>query len=109
MGGGLLLRTKDLFVKNCKDCGKVFRTDKAKARFCPECKKLKKAEDNRKRNAEVRSIKIKPRAENKYERETDALFAFVRNVDRYNKENGTRYSYGQFEDAVHNRKIKIVG
>lgn len=104
-----MLRTKGLFEKTCKDCGKVFRTDKERAYICPECKKLKKAEDNRKRNAAVRSVKIKPRAENKYERETDALFAFVRRVDRYNKEHGTRYSYGQFEDAVHNRKIKIVG
>lgn len=104
-----MLRTKDLFEKTCKDCGKVFRTDKKKAYICSSCKKRRKAKSNKKRNEECRSIKIKPRAENKYVRETDALFEFVRRVDRYNEEHGTRYTYGQFEDAVHRGKIAIVG
>lgn len=104
-----MLRNKDLFEKTCKDCGKVFRTDKKGSYICPSCKKFKKTEDNRKRNAEVRGVKIKPRAESKYERETDVLFAFVRDMDRYNKENGTCYSYGQFEDMLHRRTIKIAG
>ncbi|MBO5019059.1 MAG: hypothetical protein J6D52_00185 [Clostridia bacterium] len=103
------MRIKDLFDKTCKDCGKVFKTDRKNAYICPTCKKLKKAEVNKRQCAEVRGVKIKPRAENKYERETDALVAFVRLVDRYNKEHGTRYSYGQFENALHNRKIRIAG
>ena len=104
-----MLRTKDLFEKTCKDCGKVFRTDKKGSYICPSCKKFKKAEVDKRRYEEIRGVKIKPRAENKYERETDALFAFVRKMERYNKENGTRYSYGQFEDMLHRRKIKIAG
>lgn len=104
-----IFRTKDLFEKKCKDCGKVFRTDKKRATVCGECKSYKTAVKNKKKNEEYRSIKIPPRAENKYERETDALFEYVRHVDRYNKEHGTQYTYGQFEDKLHNGKIKIVG
>ena len=103
-----MLRTKDLFENTCKDCGKVFRTDKERERLCPTCKKYRKSEQVKRKNEESRSLKYKSKAENKYLRETDALFAFVRRVDRYNAEHGTRYSYGQFVDGIHNGKIKIV-
>lgn len=102
-----MLRTKDLFEKTCKDCGKVFRTDKKKGQFCPTCKKHRKAELSKKQNEECKSIKPKPKPERGYVRETDALFAFVRRVDRYNKEHGTSLTYGQFVDKVNSGVIRM--
>lgn len=98
-----MLRTKDLFERTCKDCGKVFRTDKKNGQFCPSCKKKRRQKSQKEYRSGLKSTKPKP--ERKYVRETDALFAFVRKVDRYNAEHGTRHSYGQFENAVHNGKI----
>ena len=102
-----MLRTKDLFERTCKDCGKVFRTDKKRGQFCPTCKKHRKAESSKKQNEECKSIKPKPKPERGYVRETDALFAFIRKMDRYNAEHGTGLSYGQFEDGIHSGKIVL--
>lgn len=102
-----MLRTKDLFENTCKDCGKVFRTDKIRERLCPTCKKHRKSESIKKNNELHKSLKPKPTPEQNYKRETDALFAFVRRVDRYNKEHGTSLTYGQFVDKVNSGKIKL--
>ena len=102
-----MLKSKDLFENASKDCGKIFRTDKKRGQFCPTCKKIRKVESSKRQNEECKSVKPKPKPERGYLRETGALFAFVRKVDSYNAEHGTRLSYGQFEDAVHNGKIVI--
>ena len=33
--------------------------------------------------------------------------AYVAEIEKYNREHGTSYTYGQFESLVHNGKIKI--
>ena len=98
-----MLKSKELIEKTCKDCGKVFRTDRKNGQFCPSCKKKRRQKSQKEYRSGLKSTKPKP--ERKYVRETDALFAFVRKVDRYNTEHGTRYSYGQFVDGIHNGKI----
>lgn len=89
-----MLRTKELFEKTCKDCGKIFRTDKKTAYICPTCKKLKKAENSRKNSKMFCGVKIKPNKNNK--KQSQSIFDTIKKLESYNKKYGTKYTYGQF-------------
>jgi hypothetical protein len=70
-----------LFDLKCAECGKVFRNPNENERFCPECKKIKEKK------------KLKPKADK-------SLYQIMKDLAKYNKNHGTRLSYGQYVDLV---------
>ena len=69
-----------LFDLRCAECHKVFRNPNENERFCPECKKIK--ESKKKARQKVKSNK--------------SILQITRELKKYNKEHGTRLSYGQY-------------
>ena len=71
-----------LFDLKCAECGKIFRNPDENERFCPECNKIK--ESRKKPKQKAKSIKSK------------SIWQITRELEKYNKEHGTRLSYGQY-------------
>ena len=69
-----------LFDLKCAECHKVFRNPDENERFCPECKKIK--ENKKKPKQKAKSNK--------------SILQITRELKKYNKEHGTRLSYGQY-------------
>ena len=69
-----------LFDLKCAECGKIFRNPNENERFCPECKKIK--ESKKKARQKAKSNK--------------SILQITRELKKYNKEHGTRLSYGQY-------------
>lgn len=89
--------TNGLFIKKCSSCGEEFQSDKKRARVCRNCQKIKKRELARERGKEYK----KP----KRVHTDNSLIEFVGLIERYNRENKTRYTYGQFVAAISEGKI----
>ena len=69
-----------LFDLKCAECQKVFRNPNENERLCPECKKIK--ESKKKARQKAKSNK--------------SIWQITRELEKYNKEHGTRLSYGQY-------------
>lgn len=69
-----------LFDLKCAECHKVFRNPNENERLCPECKKIK--ESKKKARQKAKSNK--------------SILQITRELKKYNKEHGTRLSYGQY-------------
>ena len=69
-----------LFDLKCAECHKVFRNPNENERLCPECKKIK--ESKKKARQKAKSNK--------------SIWQITRELEKYNKEHGTRLSYGQY-------------
>ena len=67
-----------LFDLKCAECHKVFRNPDENERLCPECKNIKKSKKKAKQKA------------------NKTIFQITRELEKYNKEHGTRLSYGQY-------------
>lgn len=87
-----MLRTKDLYEKTCKRCKKVFRTDKKGAYVCPSCQREDKIVNSKK--PEKTEKKAPPLS-------GFSLMQMQRIIRRYNQKHNTRYSYGQFVNAIY--------
>ena len=78
-----------MFKKNCLHCGKEFRpligTQMYCCRSCYELAKKKRAEIYNRKKRDERA------ARNKH-----TLDDTLKELDKYNEENGTRLSYGQY-------------
>lgn len=93
----------ELYRHKCK-CGRKFYSESKRAYRCPYCKgENKKA--NIKRNNEMIKKPIveapKPVPVN------ISLSRMMQLLELYNKNHGTKYSYGQFVSGLHTGKIKI--
>ena len=99
-----IFRTKDLFEKTCKHCGKIFRTDKARAYVCPTClkKNVRDHLDSYRQEAKREDEKRK-----KKNTASIPLMDMLKIIENYNRKNGTSYTYGKFEELVNSGKIKI--
>lgn len=89
-----MLRTKELFEKKCKRCGKIFRTDKKGAYVCDSCQNENKIANSK-----------------KYSKDAPPFTGFTltqitRIIKRYNREHNTRYSYGRFVNEIYLGRIK---
>ena len=105
-----MLRTKDLFEKTCTKCGKVFRTDKERAYVCPTCQKENKRQQEKSVRSEIRERENYLKKQVQKQAPTDLPLDVIKSariVDKYNREHGTNYTYGQFVLALKNGKIKI--
>ena len=82
-----------LYVKRCKTCDKVFKTDNKRASVCGECKSFSKY---------LASMRAKERQRLKRVRkeQNQELMRYIRAIDRYNLLHGTRYEYGNFVWAL---------
>ena len=74
-----------LFDLKCAECGKVFRSPNEEEKFCPDCKKIKEKK------------KRKPKSDK-------SLWAVLRELEKYNKEHGTKLSYGEYVSLVDKQK-----
>ena len=94
----------DIYKKNCKHCGKAFKTDRKKVVICTECKKANKRKLDNERNSAYKS----PKLEIKRKAKTYiSLFAMVKIIEAYNQKHGTHYTYGKFVSALEQGKINI--
>lgn len=89
------------YVRACKLCGEVFKTDKRKVYICERCKNRKKP----------KSVKPKPTIKKitrrKKVRDLDiSIDEMLRRLEKYNKKHGTVYTYGQFVGLIYTGKIK---
>ena len=94
---------KILYTKICKRCGEQFETHFRKGRFCDDCKGVNGNNYSRKPQNE-------PENKEKFHRTlpgTLPIRAYVAKMENYNRKHGTSYTYGQFENLVHNGKIKL--
>ena len=75
-----------LFDLKCAECYKVFRNPDENERLCPECKKIKESKKQIKKNAIIKSNKN--------------IWQITRELEQYNREHGTRLSYGKYVALV---------
>ena len=77
-----------LFDLKCAECYKFFRNPNENERFCPECKKIKES-------------RKKPKQK---EKSNKSIWQITRELEKYNKEHGTRLSYGKYVALVDKQK-----
>lgn len=97
-----MLRNKDLYTKNCKNCGMVFRTDNSRVQICPSCRKTKKAESIKSENETHKKPK------QKFHRVipgTISINDIVFMLEEYNKKYKQCYTYGKFVSLINQGKI----
>jgi hypothetical protein len=70
-----------LFDLKCAECYKVFCNPDENERFCPECKKIR----------DKKKPKKKP---------SKSLYQITKEIEKYNKEHGTRLTYGEYVSSV---------
>ena len=107
-------KVKDGTMVVCMECGKVFYGNMQR-KFCDACVKerararqkerdKKKAKEKKKeRHAGAFStvqVYTAPEKRLRVSSETRRIYAFVREVEVYNRLNGTRLSYGQYENML---------
>lgn len=100
-----MIRNNNLYVKNCKDCGLIFRTDKPKVQLCSSCRQGHR----RKTILSERKTRKKPKsaASNLTGLPALSMNEMLCVIRSYNKEHNTNYTYGRFVDATRQGKIKI--
>lgn len=83
----------DLNNRVCKECGETFYTMGYRRVVCPECKeKQKKGNQDNAKGEKTSAKKPKPKPKKK----PKTLMQIVREKNKYNKNNGTLLSYGQY-------------
>ena len=80
---------KMAIIRNCEICGKNFKASGNNHKTCSDCKRIAYRRWNKKR-------KQKQVAENLYNK-PDHLAEKVKEINKYNKEHGTKYSYGMYK------------
>ena len=88
------MKEREPYIKYCIECGAPIVTAiRTTQEVCSDCR--------RKQSKLLRSAleigqKSKPKKK-KHTAETQSVYDFVAEVDRYNKKHGTQLSYGQYE------------
>ena len=85
----------------CKDCGRVFEWPNPNKRFCPACAGMREKKRNHEYKEKQKSLKFKKTPINY------SISEIVRMLEKYNRENKTRYTYGQFSELVRAGTIKV--
>lgn len=91
------------YTKVCIECGFEFETKSKRVKLCEDCRKQKSAEHSKEQTEQSK----KPKAKTKNESKGIPLIEYTAIVERYNKEHGTSYTYGKFEELVRTGKIKL--
>lgn len=93
----------ELYKHKCK-CGNKFYSESKKTRLCPKCKGEHRKASLQKNNENCKKLIVenpKPMPVN------ISLPRMMQLLELYNKNHGTKYSYGQFVSGIHTGKIKI--
>lgn len=85
-------KNRKVYTKQCKCCGMIFNTLRGNVQLCPDCKNMYYGK--RKSTAKTAILAIDVSINN-----------FVALTERYNKNHGTRYSYGQMKLALDTGKV----
>lgn len=84
------MEKRKVYVKYCLQCGEpIITAIRTTQDLCERCRK-----ENSKMIRTALENKTKKK---KHTAETQSVYDFVAEVDRYNKKHGTRLSYGQYE------------
>ena len=86
---------KPIEVK-CIDCPKVFIAYSKKAKRCPVCRKIKARAQSKKCMEYLREYRKAPSKKETLFRPKLTIGEVLRELEIYNKANGTHLSYGQF-------------
>lgn len=105
----------------CRECHKVFYGN-IQRKFCDECVKerararqkerdKKKAEKKERHAGTSPTVQVytAPEKRLRISSETGRIYAFVREVEVYNRLNGTNYTYGQYESMLFLEREKGKG
>lgn len=98
-----MLRNNDLYEITCEKCGITFYSDKKRTKLCDGCKRANKNERNRIQNNQNKKPKIKET----FLSDGIPIREYTAKIERYNKQHGTKYTYGQFTALVSAGKIEF--
>lgn len=90
------------YVRICKICGEVFKTSAERAYICKACKCRKRTKSINRSEPKLlkRTVKKKPK-------DADiTLNQMLERLERFNKKNGTVYTYGKFVSLLCNGGLK---
>jgi uncharacterized Zn finger protein (UPF0148 family) len=90
---------RKMFTLKCKDCGKAFEWPNPNKRFCPTCAEMREKKRNHEYKEKQKSLKFKKTPVN------FSVTEVVSMLERYNRENKTRYTYGQFSELIRMGKV----
>lgn len=100
-----MLKSNDLYVKNCRDCGLTFRTDRPKVKLCSSCRT-----GHRKKTIMSERAKRKKPKKDIYGitglpfLTIDEMCKVIRS---YNQQHNTNYTYGRFVLALREGRIEL--
>lgn len=85
----------NLVRKICQQCGEEYYTAQPQTRICQKCKKANRQEINQAKNESFKSVNAesKPKARKK---KAKSISQILRDMEKYNKENGTELTYGKY-------------
>ena len=84
----------------CVECGRVFTSKAFKARFCPDCR-----EERNKKIAQKRYLDKKEKTRRKPA--STSISEVMRDLNQYNKENGTCLSYGEYVQLIESGELYV--
>ena len=85
----------NLVKKKCQQCGDEYYTAQPQTRICQECKKANRRETNQSNNEILKSVYTdkKPKT---HKKKVKSISQILRDMEKYNKENGTELTYGKY-------------
>lgn len=98
-----MIEEKELYTKICCECGFEFETESKRVKLCNDCRKKKSAQKSREQNKQFKKPKINVRTVN----DGISLRQYTAIIERYNRQHGTSYTYGQFTALVGAGEIKL--
>lgn len=88
------------YVRSCKVCGEVFKTSSEKGYICKSCKCRKRVKSVDKESTQHRKVYAKKKS-----RDADiSISQMLERLERFNKVNGTAYTYGRFVSMMCNER-----
>ena len=94
---------KELYSKICMDCGFEFKTEQKRAKLCDICRKKKSVQNSKEQNKQFKKPKVNVRTV----KDSIPIREYTAIIEQYNREHGTRYTYGQFTALVSVGEIKL--
>lgn len=108
-------KTTYLF-KPCADCGEVFKANSTRKKYCPKCLALRKQEALKRYYEKLaietskRKAAKKPSVVKKVKKKAPVLsiMGVCRLLKKYNEDNGTYLSYGDFVRMIDSGEIEVT-
>lgn len=88
-----------MFTLVCQDCGKEFQWASKLKKYCPSCIETR---------VKIQTREFKERQKNLKPKKVPFNYSvteIVKIIEKYNRENKTRYTYGQFSELIRMGKV----